>query len=124
MRGVIVKASILSAALLGTSLCSVAAQVTAIRAGRLIDPESGSTLTNIVILVENGRFTAIGPNLQIPAGAQVLDLSQLTILPGLVDAHNHLALTYKEEPESNVYYLTYVLDSTPLRAIQAASNGI
>jgi imidazolonepropionase-like amidohydrolase len=46
------------------------------------------------------------------------------VLPGLVDAHNHLALTYKEQPESNVYYLTYVLDSTPLRAIQAASNGI
>ena len=45
-------------------------------------------------------------------------------MPGFVDTHNHLALTYKEEPESNVYYLTYVLDSTPLRAIQAASNGI
>jgi imidazolonepropionase-like amidohydrolase len=46
------------------------------------------------------------------------------VLPGLVDAHNHLALTYKAEPESNVYYLTYVLDGTPLRAIQAVSNGI
>lgn len=46
------------------------------------------------------------------------------MLPGLVDAHNHLALTYKEEPENNVYYLTYVLDGTPLRAIQAVSNGI
>jgi imidazolonepropionase-like amidohydrolase len=42
----------------------------------------------------------------------------------LVDAHNHLALTYKEVPEHNVYYLTYVLDGTPLRAIQAVSNGI
>ena len=80
-------------------------------------------LTNQVILVQ-GRFTAIGPNVPIPAGAQVIDLSQLTVMPGLVDAHNHLALTYKAEPESNVYYLTYVLDSTPLRAIQAASNGI
>jgi imidazolonepropionase-like amidohydrolase len=102
----------------------VAAQTVAIRAGRLVDPDAGSTLTNLVILVENGRFTAIGPNLAIPAGAQVIDLSQLTVLPGLVDAHNHLALTYKDEPESNVYYLTYVLDSTPLRAIQAVSNGM
>jgi imidazolonepropionase-like amidohydrolase len=41
-----------------------------------------------------------------------------------VDAHNHLALTYKEDPENNIYYLTYVMDSTPLRAIQAASNGM
>ena len=99
-------------------------QVTAIRAGRLVDPEAGRTLTNQIILVENGRFTQVGENVAIPAGAQIIDLSDLTVLPGLVDAHNHLALTYKEEPESNIYYLTYVLDSTPLRAIQAASNGM
>jgi imidazolonepropionase-like amidohydrolase len=101
-----------------------AAQVTAIRAGRLIDPEAGTTIENAVILVEDGRFGAVGAGIAIPDGAQVIDLTNLTVLPGLVDAHNHLALTYKEEPESNVYYLTYVLDSTPLRAIQAASNGI
>jgi imidazolonepropionase-like amidohydrolase len=45
-------------------------------------------------------------------------------MPGLVDTHNHLALTYKEEPESNVYYSHVRLDPTPLRAIQAVSNGI
>jgi len=101
-----------------------AAQVTAIRAGRLIDPESGTSTENVVILVENGRFGSIGTDVAIPAGADVVDLSDLTILPGLVDAHNHLALTYKEDPESNIYYLTYVMESTPLRAIQAASNGI
>jgi imidazolonepropionase-like amidohydrolase len=103
---------------------SLPAQVLAIRAGRLVDPEAGQLLTNQIILVENGRFTQIGPNVQIPAGAQVIDLSNMTVLPGLVDAHNHLALTYKEDPERNIYYLTYVMDSTPLRAIQAASNGM
>jgi len=46
------------------------------------------------------------------------------VLPGLVDAHTHMAMTYKEVPENNVYYLTFVLDSTPLRAIQAASNAL
>jgi imidazolonepropionase-like amidohydrolase len=90
----------------------------------LLDPEAGQVLTNQILLVENGRFTAIGPNVQVPAGAAIIDLSELTVLPGLVDAHNHLALTYKEDPERNIYYLTYVLDSTPLRAIQAASNGM
>ena len=45
-------------------------------------------------------------------------------MPGLVDAHNHLALTYKPVPENNIYYYTYVQESTALRAIQAASNGI
>jgi imidazolonepropionase-like amidohydrolase len=103
---------------------SASAQVTAIRAGRLLDPGTGTVATNRIILIEAGRFTAIGPDVAIPPGADVIDLSDLTVLPGLVDAHNHLALTYKDEPESNVYYVTYVLDSTPLRAIQAASNGI
>lgn len=101
-----------------------AAQVTAVRAGQLVDPEAGTAARDQVILVEDGRFTAVGGDVRIPDGAEVIDLSELTLLPGLVDAHNHLALTYKEEPESNVYYLTYVLDSTPLRAIQAASNGM
>lgn len=98
--------------------------VTAIRAGRLIDPDAGTAAANQIILVENGRITAVGSGVPIPQGAEVIDLSRLTVLPGLVDAHNHLALTYKEVPETNVYYLTYVLDSTPLRAIQAVSNGI
>jgi imidazolonepropionase-like amidohydrolase len=101
-----------------------AAQVTAVRAGRLIDPEAGTATPDQIVLIENGRFTAVGGTATIPRGAEVIDLSQLTVLPGLVDAHNHLALTYKEEPESNVYYLTYVLDGTPLRAIQAVSNGM
>jgi len=98
--------------------------VTAIRAGRLLDPEAGRVLTNQIILIEGTRIRDVGPNVAIPAGAQTIDLSAMTVLPGLVDAHNHLALTYKPEPESNIYYYTYVTESTALRAIQAASNGI
>ena len=112
------------AALLTVAATTANAQVTAIRAGRLIDPENGSISTNQTILVENGKFTAIGPSVAIPQGAQVVDLSSLTVLPGLVDSHNHLALTYKEIPERNIYYLTYVMEPTALRAIQAVSNGI
>jgi len=113
-----------SVVLLALAAAAAAAQVTAIRAGRLVDPETGTVAANQVILIEGGKFTAVGPNVAVPRDAQVIDLSQLTVLPGLVDAHNHLAITYKEEPESNVYYLTYVLDPTPVRAIQAASNGM
>lgn len=111
-------------AVLALATSSAEGQVTAIRAGRLVDPEAGTVAQNQTILVEGGKFSAIGANVTIPQGATVLDLSQLTVLPGLVDAHNHLALTYKEEPERNIYYLTYVMDPTALRAIQAASNGI
>jgi imidazolonepropionase-like amidohydrolase len=99
-------------------------KVIAVRAGRLVDPDAGTITPNQVVLVQDGIIKAVGPNLQIPPDAQVIDLSGQTVLPGLVDAHNHLALTYKDDPESNIYYYTYIADSTPLRAIQAVSNGI
>jgi imidazolonepropionase-like amidohydrolase len=100
------------------------AQVTALKIGQLVDPENGTSAANQVALIENGKFTAIGANVAVPAGATVVDLSQYYVSPGLVDAHNHLALTYKEEPEHNSYYLTSVMDSTAIRAIQAVSNGM
>lgn len=111
------------ATLLLASTCLLA-QVTALKVGHLVDPETGTAAANQIILIDNGKFTAIGPNVPIPAGATTVDLSDYYISPGLVDAHNHLALTYKEEPEHNNYYLTSVLDSTTIRAIQAVSNGI
>ena len=55
-------------------------QVTAIRAGRLIDPEAGTALTNQVILVEGKTIRAVGPDLPIPPGAVVIDLSNATTL--------------------------------------------
>jgi imidazolonepropionase-like amidohydrolase len=99
-------------------------KITVVRAGRLVDPAAGTVAANQTILVRDGLIAEVGPSVAVPAGAEVIDLSGLAVLPGLVDAHNHLALTYKEEPESNIYYYTYIADSTPLRAIQAVSNGI
>jgi imidazolonepropionase-like amidohydrolase len=58
--------------------------VTALRVGHLVDPEAGAVANNQIILVENGRFTAIGPNVAIPAGAEVIDMSNQWVTQGLV----------------------------------------
>lgn len=74
-------------------LCATAAaaQVTAIKAGRLVDVDSGTLLTDQVILIRDSRITAVGKSLAIPADAAVIDLSAMTVLPGLIDCHTHLA---------------------------------
>ena len=64
---------------------------TAIRAGTLIDGTGAAPVRNAVILVQEGRITAVGANVQIPNGATVIDLSAATVLPGFIDAHVHLA---------------------------------
>ena len=82
------KLLVVSVAFISVFAC---AQVTAVRAGRLIDPDSGTVLSNQIVLVQGNRIQAVGPGLTIPAGAQVIDLSGRTVLPGLIDCHTHVA---------------------------------
>jgi imidazolonepropionase-like amidohydrolase len=64
----------------------------AVRAGRLFDSKAGQMLPRQVVLVLGERITAVGPEARvtIPEGAEVIDLSQATVLPGLIDAHTHM----------------------------------
>ena len=66
------------------------APITAIRAARLFDGTSDSTIADAVVLVQGSRITAKGARLPIPAGAQTVDLGDATILPGFIDAHTHI----------------------------------
>ena len=68
-----------------------AGQVTVIKAGRLIDSDSGTVLTDQTIIIRDNKFDAVGRNLSIPANATVIDLSKMTVLPGLSNCHTHLA---------------------------------
>jgi imidazolonepropionase-like amidohydrolase len=67
------------------------AQVTAIKAGKLIDPDAGTELSDQVIVIRENKIEAVGKNAPIPGDAKVIDLSKMTVLPGLIDCHTHLA---------------------------------
>jgi imidazolonepropionase-like amidohydrolase len=69
-----------------------AQDVTAIRAGRLIDTDKGEVRTNQVIVIKGERIEAIqSASAAIPKGATIIDLSAYTVSPGLIDAHAHVA---------------------------------
>jgi imidazolonepropionase-like amidohydrolase len=93
------------AALITTLLVSFAcliqgqSKLKAIKAGKFIDTERGTVLENQVILIDSNKITAVGANLNIPAEAEVIDLSGSTVLPGLIDCHVHIT----NDPGKNYY---------------------
>ncbi len=99
-------------------------EIVAIKAGKLLDPETGKTTANQIILVEENKIKEIGGNVSIPAEAKVIDLSKATVLPGLFDAHTHLCMAVIPGRDQGNYYFTTLLDTTGYRAIEGVANGM
>ena len=92
-------------------------QTYVIKAGRLIDGKSAEILRNVIVVVQGNKITALGQNVDIPKDAVLLDLSDKTVLPGLIDTHTHIMLDGGDDYGSNLYK-----NSMPFRAIQAVAN--
>ena len=97
-----------------------AAQVTVIKAGRLVAPETGTVSENQLIIIEGERIEAVGAELEIPEGANVIDLSHATVLPGLFDAHTHLCLNMQRQWDGG----DYLVNSLNWRAGMRALTGV
>src|SRR5581483_2716551 len=76
----------------GIYKCAPAPHTIAIRAGRLFNSKTGQMLAKQVVVISGDRITDVGPDgqVKIPAGAEMVDLKQATVLPGLIDAHTHM----------------------------------
>jgi imidazolonepropionase-like amidohydrolase len=92
-----------------------------IKAGRMVDVRAGRVLTNQNILVQGDRIMEVGPNVAAPAGARVIDLSQSTVLPGLIDNHTHVLLQAHPTPAD--YDEQLIKESIAYRAIRATVSA-
>ncbi|HYX42721.1 MAG TPA: amidohydrolase family protein [Pyrinomonadaceae bacterium] len=61
-----------------------------VRAARMFDVERGQMIERPAVIIAGDKIAAVGANLAIPPGAQVIDLGDATLLPGLIDAHTHI----------------------------------
>jgi imidazolonepropionase-like amidohydrolase len=91
----------------------------AIRAGKVVDG-TGTVITNAVIVVDNDRITSIG-TAPPPAGAEVIDLSRFTLIPGLIDLHTHM--TYFWDPASGTRPLNQPRRAAGVTTVLAADNA-
>jgi imidazolonepropionase-like amidohydrolase len=115
------KSLLLFVALFVFSLCSFAQQnpaqatKTVIRAGHLLDIKTGHMLDNVTVVIEGDKISSIGTG-PAPAGANVIDLPNATLLPGLIDAHTHLTF------DPNFGYQELGI-SIPMETLTGAKNA-
>jgi imidazolonepropionase-like amidohydrolase len=94
----------------------------ALRASRMLDVKSGSMVHDAVVLIQDEKITAAGASLKIPAGAEVVDLGNATLLPGLIDCHTHLMARMSDDDPQG-YGLSLLTKSQAFRALEGAADA-
>jgi imidazolonepropionase-like amidohydrolase len=92
-----------------------------LKAARLFDGKSNALVTPGVVVVTDGKIVAAGTSATIPAGAEVIDLGDATLLPGFIDAHTHLTMMYSEDYKQN--RLDELQKTIAERALDASVNA-
>lgn len=94
-----------------------------VRAARLLDVRTGGYVAHPVIVIEQGRITAVGPQVALPPGARVIDLGEATVLPGLIDSHTHLMARMTPAEDGREYERDLMTKSQAFRALEGAANA-
>ncbi len=97
-------------------------KIIALHASRMLDVNNGSLVRDAVILIQDDKITSVGPSLKIPAGAEVVDLGDATVLPGLIDCHTHLMARMSDDDPQG-YGLSLLTKSQAFRALEGAADA-
>lgn len=95
-----------------------------IKAGSFYDSEQNIILEDIIIHVEGNKIFKIGDNIKIPTNAEIIDLTDYTVLPGFIDAHTHVL--FDQEPQDDFAehsITTLILESQALRTLRGAKRA-
>jgi imidazolonepropionase-like amidohydrolase len=103
-------------------LATLLASAIAIKAGTLIDGRADAPRKNQTIVIQDNRIVAVGGDVAVPAGARVIDLSNATVLPGLIDTHTHMFLQ-GEDPAAGGYDVQLLKYSVAYRAARATVSA-
>ena len=92
-----------------------------LKAARLFDGKSDSLVTPGIVVITGSKITGVGSSAEIPAGAEVIDLGDATLLPGFIDAHTHLSMPYSED--YNRAELDRLRKTIPEMTLDATANA-
>jgi imidazolonepropionase-like amidohydrolase len=98
-----------------------ASKTTVLKAARLFDGKSNAVVSPGIVVVTDGKIVAAGTSAEIPAGAQVIDLGDATLLPGFIDAHTHLTMMYTTD--YNQAALDSLRKTIPEKTLDATANA-